>query len=75
MFKSNKNRPMALEDIINLVSPFKVCLRKMDGQRYKADIAMSVRSGLNMKCLFMKDSIGNWRLNERVADSWEENQY
>ena len=31
IFRSNHNRPMPIDEIINIISPFQECLRKMDG--------------------------------------------
>lgn len=75
LFQSNRNRPMSLEELINIISPFQECLRKMDGQKYKSTIHMSVRSGLYMKNLFLKDCMGHWRMNQAIAEKWEEQQY
>ena len=66
---------MGIDEILNIVGPFQECLRKMDGQRYKSAAKSSILSGLYMKQLFMKDCIGNWRMNEPIADRWEEQQY
>lgn len=64
VFKQFQNKPMVIEDVVQLVTPYVPFMkRKEKGKKYQGNIRLIVQGSLQYDKLFIKDCHNFWRMN------------
>jgi hypothetical protein len=70
-FRTNGNKPINLQHLVERIQPYQGCMRKMTGERYTSDFTKAVSSSLYHKKVFLKDCMSLWRLSEAKGTDYE----
>ena len=71
-FKNSANEPVSFKELVKLVSPYILSMKKSDGKHgYQGDIHKIVQATLFLNRLFIRDGRNRWMMDTLRAKAYE----
>ena len=71
-FKNSKNEPILFRELVSIVQPYILHLRKTDGKKqYQGDLSKIVQATLFLNRLFIRNSQNLWLMDTNRAKAYE----